>query len=45
MVDISKTVHFAFGAPLRIVGRGSEEHEAIIHFISAHLTEWGGMVK
>ena len=44
-VDISKTVHFAFGAPLRIVGRGSEEHETIIRFISAHLTEWGGMVK
>jgi len=44
-VDLSKTVHFAFGAPFRIVDRGSEEHEAIIRFISAHLTEWGGMVK
>jgi 1-acyl-sn-glycerol-3-phosphate acyltransferase len=44
-IDPSKTVHFAFGAPLRIAGRGSEEHEAIIRFISAHLTEWGGMIK
>jgi 1-acyl-sn-glycerol-3-phosphate acyltransferase len=44
-IDISKTVHFAFGAPLCIVDRGSEEHEAIIRFISAHLTEWGGVAK
>jgi 1-acyl-sn-glycerol-3-phosphate acyltransferase len=44
-IDLSQTVHFAFGAPLRIADRGSEEHEAIIRFISAHLTEWGGMVK
>jgi 1-acyl-sn-glycerol-3-phosphate acyltransferase len=44
-IDPSKTVHFAFGAPLRIADRGSEEHEAIIRFISTHLTEWGGVVK
>ena len=44
-IDPSKTVHFAFGAPLRIADRGSEEHEAIIRFISARLTEWGGAVK
>jgi 1-acyl-sn-glycerol-3-phosphate acyltransferase len=44
-IDPSKAVHFAFGAPLRIADRGSEEHEAIIRFISAHLTEWGGVVK
>ena len=44
-IDPSKAVHFAFGAPLRIADRGSEEHEAIIRFISARLTEWGGVVK
>ncbi|HSB81540.1 MAG TPA: 1-acyl-sn-glycerol-3-phosphate acyltransferase, partial [Candidatus Methylomirabilis sp.] len=44
-IDPSKTVHFAFGAPLRIADRGSEEHEAIIRFISAHLTEWGGKIR
>jgi 1-acyl-sn-glycerol-3-phosphate acyltransferase len=44
-IDLSKTVHFAFGAPLRIADRGTEEHEAIIRFISAHLTKWGGVVK
>ena len=44
-IDPSRTVHFAFGAPLRIADRGSEEHEEIIRFISAHLAEWGGVVK
>ena len=44
-VDPSRTVHFAFGAPLRIADRGSEEHEEILRFILAHLAEWGGMVK
>ena len=44
-IDPTKVVHFAFGAPLRIADRGHEEHEAIIRFISARLTEWGGVVK
>ena len=44
-IDPSKAVHFAFGAPLRIADRGSEEHEAILRFISVRLTEWGGVVK
>jgi 1-acyl-sn-glycerol-3-phosphate acyltransferase len=43
-IDPSRTVHFAFGPPLRITGRGGEEHERIIRFITAHLAEWGGTV-
>jgi 1-acyl-sn-glycerol-3-phosphate acyltransferase len=44
-IDPSRTVHLAFGPPLRITGRGSEEHEAIARFITAHLAEWGGAIK
>lgn len=44
-IDPSKTIHFAFGAPLRIRERGNEEHEAIIRFITEHLKAWGGTVK
>ena len=44
-IDPSRTVHRAFGAPLRIADRGGEAHEAIIRFVSAHLAEWGGMVR
>jgi 1-acyl-sn-glycerol-3-phosphate acyltransferase len=44
-IDSSKTVHFAFGAPLHISDRGTEEHEHIVRYISTHLTKWGGTVK
>ena len=44
-VDPSRTIHLAFGAPLRIADRGGEAHETIIRFISAHLAGWGGIVK
>jgi 1-acyl-sn-glycerol-3-phosphate acyltransferase len=43
-IDPSKTVHFAFDAPLRIRDRGNEEHEAIVRFITAKLNAWGGSV-
>jgi 1-acyl-sn-glycerol-3-phosphate acyltransferase len=43
-IDPSRTIHFAFGAPLRITDRGGEAHEAIVRFITAHLAEWGGAV-
>jgi 1-acyl-sn-glycerol-3-phosphate acyltransferase len=39
-IDPSKAVHFAFGKPLWIKGRGSEEHQAIIEFILKKLEEW-----
>jgi 1-acyl-sn-glycerol-3-phosphate acyltransferase len=40
----AKTVHFAFGNPLRIKDRGSEEHQQITDFITEKLKEWGGEV-
>ena len=33
-------VHFAFGKPLWVKGRGHEEHEEIVRFISDKLAEW-----
>lgn len=41
-VDPSKTVHFAFGKPIRVKDRGAEEHNEIIKFISSKLKEWAG---
>jgi 1-acyl-sn-glycerol-3-phosphate acyltransferase len=43
-IDRTKSVHIAFGAPMTIQGRGDEEHQRIIEFISAKLREWGGRV-
>lgn len=40
-IDPSKTVRFAFGSPMRIKNRGSEEHDQVIEFISGKLKEWG----
>ena len=40
-VDKNKKVYFAFGEPMRISGRGAEEHERIIRFIKERLEEWG----
>jgi 1-acyl-sn-glycerol-3-phosphate acyltransferase len=39
-VDRNKKVHFAFGEPMRIAGRGVEEHKKIIAFIQERLEEW-----
>ncbi len=39
-IDRSRRVHFAFGDPLVIQGRGSEEHQRIIDFIQEKLKEW-----
>jgi 1-acyl-sn-glycerol-3-phosphate acyltransferase len=44
-INPSKTAHFAFGAPLRVQDRGTEEHAEIVKFITSKLTAWGGVVK
>lgn len=44
-IDPSKKVRFAFGKPLRIRDRGTEEHQQIIDFISGKLTEWAAEDK
>ena len=43
-IDPSKKVWFDFGAPMTITGRGDEEHQRIIEFISGKLKEWGGKI-
>jgi len=44
-IDRTRPVHFAFGRPLRIRDRGTEEQEEIISFITANLKEWDGSVR
>lgn len=39
-LDRSKTVHFAFDAPLTIYGNGASEHEKTINFIKDRLRQW-----
>jgi 1-acyl-sn-glycerol-3-phosphate acyltransferase len=41
-IDPARTVHIAFGKPLAIKDRGSEEHQQIIDFITGKLKEWEG---
>lgn len=43
-IDPSRTVHFSFGAPMTIAGRGDDEHRMIIEFITGKLRDWGGTV-
>jgi 1-acyl-sn-glycerol-3-phosphate acyltransferase len=40
-IDPRKPVHFAFGEPLWVKGRGTDEHRAVIEFIEGKLNEWG----
>jgi len=35
-----RTVHFSFGEPLSVEGKGSEEHRRIIEFIQSNLDRW-----
>ncbi len=44
-IDPARPVHFAFGRPLTIRDRGTEEHEQIISFITEKLKEWEGPVR
>ncbi|MBU4469103.1 MAG: 1-acyl-sn-glycerol-3-phosphate acyltransferase [Proteobacteria bacterium] len=39
-IDPAKRVYFAFDKPIRVKGRGAEEHKAIIKFITKKLSEW-----
>ena len=36
----SRTIHFAFGEPIKITGRGQEEHQHIVSFIQENLENW-----
>jgi 1-acyl-sn-glycerol-3-phosphate acyltransferase len=39
-VDKNKKVFFAFGEPMKIKGRGAEEHQKVIDFIQDNLSQW-----
>jgi len=39
-IDVPKDVHFAFGEPIRVKGKGAEEHQMIIEFIETRLNRW-----
>ncbi|MBI5640712.1 MAG: 1-acyl-sn-glycerol-3-phosphate acyltransferase, partial [Nitrospirae bacterium] len=39
-IDQDRPVHIAFGEPMRISGRGAEEHEQVIRFIEEKLRQW-----
>lgn len=39
-IDKNKKVYFAFGEPMKITGRGAEEHEKVILFIKEKLRQW-----
>jgi 1-acyl-sn-glycerol-3-phosphate acyltransferase len=39
-VDPTKGVHFSFGAPLWVTGRGAEAHQAVIRFIGDRMERW-----
>jgi 1-acyl-sn-glycerol-3-phosphate acyltransferase len=41
-IDPSMKVHFAFGEPMAVKGRGDEEHAAVVKFISSKVMEWKG---
>jgi 1-acyl-sn-glycerol-3-phosphate acyltransferase len=40
-IDAKKRVRFAFGRPIEIEGRGDRQHQEIIDFIQAKLSQWG----
>lgn len=39
-IDRGRTVHFDFGPPLEVRGRGAEEHQTILEFIQDRLRRW-----
>jgi len=36
----SRTIHFAFGEPMEVTGKGQEEQQRIVDFIQSHLKKW-----
>ncbi len=41
ILDPRVPVHFAFGAPITVEGRGTVAHEKVLEFIESHLEDWG----
>lgn len=38
----SRTIHFAFGEPIEVTGKGQEEQQRIVDFIQGNLKKWRG---
>lgn len=36
----SRTIHFAFGQPMEVTGKGQEQQAMIVDFIQSHLKKW-----
>lgn len=36
----SRTIHFAFGEPMEVTGKGQEEQQRVVDFIQGNLNEW-----
>jgi 1-acyl-sn-glycerol-3-phosphate acyltransferase len=36
-----RTIHFEFGSPIKVEGRGKEQHLQIVEFIGSRLRRWG----
>lgn len=43
-INPQKTVYFSFGSPIHIRGRGQQEHEKVVNFITGKLKEWNSPV-
>lgn len=37
----ARPVHFAFGEPFTVTGKGNDEHQRVVRFIQEHLGKWG----
>jgi 1-acyl-sn-glycerol-3-phosphate acyltransferase len=40
-IDPSKTLHFKFGEPIAVEGKGREAHQGVVDFIAENLKAWG----
>lgn len=40
-IDADKQIHLEFGKPMKIEGNGSEQHKAVLDFITGKFKEWG----
>ena len=41
-IDRAKEVHFEFAEPMTVQGRGTEEHEVVVEFITTRHEKWRG---
>ena len=46
-LDLTKTVRFALGIPMKVESNGTEEHEKVLDFIKCKFIEWemGHLIK